>query len=494
MENLMVAQGITKIFPGVKALDSVNLSVKKGEIHCIMGENGAGKSTLIKTLTGVYPLDGGTIHFKGKKLTSLTPQCAIDKGISVVHQDLNTLEFLTIEENITLGREISTKGFINKQKNIDFVLPFLKEVHLECSPQIYMNELSVANKQLVIIAKALSQNASLIIFDEPTTMLSEKEVTNLFNIIKKLKEKGIGIIYITHRMNEIYSIGDRISILKDGSNVSTHLINEITMDEICNKMVGRELSLVFPPKSTPSSEEILKLEKIYTENISDITFSLKKGEVLGIAGLVGSGRTEILNAIFGVDKILKGDIHLNGKLLKRKHIRESLEYGIAYIPEDRKSKGIIGKHSILENFSLLNSMLDHRFGFYNTSKGKKMCDEYIKQLSIKTPNIDEIIGNLSGGNQQKVVLAKWLSISPNIILLDEPTQGIDVGSKAEIYNIIHSLTSKGISIILVSSELIEIINLCNQVIVMKNNKICTKLEGKEITEEKIISYAMGVES
>jgi ribose transport system ATP-binding protein len=355
-----------------------------------------------------------------------------------------------------------------------------------------MNELSVANKQLVIIAKALSQNASLIIFDEPTTMLSEKEVENLFKIIKKLKKKGIGVIYITHRMDEIYTIGDRISILKDGANVSTHLIGDITINEICNKMVGRELSMVFPPKAKPSLENVLNLEKISTEKIEDITFSLKKGEVLGIAGLVGSGRTEILNAIFGVDKILEGRIEVNGKPIKRKHIKESLKEGLAYIPEDRKNKGIIGKHSVLDNFSLLNSMLNNKFGFYNLKKGIELCTDYMEQLSVKTPNIDEIIGNLSGGNQQKVVLAKWLSISPQIILLDEPTQGIDVGSKAEIYNIIHSLTSKGISIILVSSELIEIINLSNRVIVMKNGRICKTLEGEEITEEKIISYAMGV--
>lgn len=484
---------IKKQFGPVKALDDISFEVRKGEVHCLVGENGAGKSTLIKILAGAYDITGGTIYIDGKKAEIRTPSEASELGIAVVYQEMNTVDKISIVDNIVLGMEKSKWGFNLVKKNTDFVRPYLERVGLRTDPQELMGNLSIAQKQMVMLAKALVQHAKVIVLDEPTAMLNEKEVRILFEIIDSLKKDGITIIYISHRMEEIYEIGDRISVLKDGTYVGTFDKNKLTMDQLIVKMVGRELKDVYPDKKRGQGEKILEVRNLSNSHISDISFTLYKGEVLGIAGLVGSGRSEILRAVFGADPKWKGEIFLNGKQITIRSPRDAIRHGIGYVPEERKTQGIIGCLSIKDNLTLVYSQIKARMGFLQKKEEDSATEYYIEKLSIKATGGAQIVGNLSGGNAQKVVVAKWLSISPAILLLDEPTQGIDVGAKAEIYQLIDMLAKEGIGVIVVSSDLMEIINLSNRILVMKEGSISGELVEDAITEDRVMMYAMGVE-
>lgn len=484
---------IKKQFGPVKALDDISFEVRKGEVHCLVGENGAGKSTLIKILSGAYDITSGTIYIDGEKAEIRTPSKASELGIAVVYQEMNTVDKISIVDNIVLGMEQSKWGFNLVKKNTDFVRPYLERVGLKTDPRELMGNLSIAQKQMVMLAKALVQRAKVIVLDEPTAMLNEKEVRILFEIIGSLKKDGITIIYISHRMEEIYEIGDRISVLKDGTYVGTFDKNRLTMDQLIVKMVGRELKDVYPDKKRGQGEKILEVRHLSNSHISDISFSLYKGEVLGIAGLVGSGRSEILRAVFGADPKWKGEIFLNGKQITIRSPRDAIMHGIGFVPEERKAQGIIGCLSIKDNLTLIYSQIKARMGFLQKKEEDSVTEYYIEKLSIKTTGGAQIVGNLSGGNAQKVVVAKWMSISPSILLLDEPTQGIDVGAKAEIYQLIDMLAKEGIGVIVVSSDLMEIIHLSNRILVMKEGSISGELEGEAITEDRVMMYAMGVE-
>lgn len=491
-EKALELKNITKKFVGVTALNNVSFEVKKGDVHCLLGENGAGKSTLIKILTGNYTKTSGEIYLSGELLEAKSVQDVIDKGIAVVHQELNVLKSLRIVDNIVLGSEEHKMGFINDSKNIEFAKKYLEEINFDVNPRKVMGELSTAQQQLVMIAKALSHNAKILIFDEPTAMLSEKETRNLFKIINKLRDDGKTIIYVSHRLNEIFELGDRATILKDGAFVDTVDLSLVDEKKLVSLMVGRSMEETFPKIDNQIGKTVLSVKNLTSDDIENISFDLHEGEILGIAGLVGSGRSELLRLIFGIDEAKSGEIKLFGETLKELNPYQSIEKKIALVPEDRRNFGVMQVLSVYENLTVVFSKLSNRFGFLNASKDKAVTNSYIDKMEIKTSSINKQIKYLSGGNQQKVVLGKWLSIDPKIVLLDEPTQGVDVGAKFEIYNLIKELVEEGKSVILVSSELIEITNLAHNVIVLRDGKVAAKLKDDEINEEKVIEYAMGV--
>jgi len=494
MENRVTLsfKNITKRFAGVVALNDVSFDIYQGEVHCIVGENGAGKSTLIKILSGAYNLEEGEIWLDGKRVLIDNPHVSTQLGIAVVYQELNVVNQLSVVDNILLGREHHSYGFANVKKNASDVVPYLKEINMDIDPNTLLAELSTAEKQMIMIAKALSLNAKVIVLDEPTAMLSDKEVETLFDIIKLLKSKSVTVIYISHRMREIFTIGDRVTVLKDGCLVDTMQIAETNMEELVVKMVGRELDKTFPPRTRIKGEKILEAVNLTNSRIKDISFELHKGEILGIAGLVGSGRTELLRAIFGADNILCGEIYLNGERVKISRPLDAVRYKIGFVPEDRRSQGIIKVLSVKDNITLIFSRLTQVLGFLRKKEDDGIVNRYIEELKIKTPGALQAVGLLSGGNQQKVVVSKWLSISPRVLLLDEPTQGIDVGAKAEIFELIDKLARQGMGVIMVSSDLMEVLNMSDTLLIMRNGQIVGKMSGEEATEEAVIKYMMGV--
>lgn len=482
-------KNVSKYFPGVKALDRVNLSIKKGEIHCIVGENGAGKSTLIKILTGAFTQDEGEIVFNCCDL-----DCgrfhASKENITAVYQDVHVVDALSIAENIVLGEEERICCFNQKKKNMRRITPYLEQVRLNIDPRTQMSLLTCAQKQMVMIAKALAKGVKIIILDEPTAMLGDKEVETLFEIIRSLKNIGVTIIYISHRLKEIFDIGDRVTVLKDGYKVGTYNCIDIDENRLANLMVGREIHSIFPEKNKAFGETVLQVNNISNKHISNISFDLKSGEVLGIAGLVGSGRSELLWSIFGSMKIHTGEILIQNRKTTITP-GKAIQCGIALVPENRRCQGIIGNLSVQENLTTVYSRIASKWYFRNMNAERQLCDKYISELNIKTPSKQQQVAYLSGGNQQKVVLGKWLASKPNILLLDEPTQGIDVGAKEEIYEMINKLARQGLGVLLVSSDMIEVINLCNRILVMREGKIAGEFSGNA-TEKQIVEYSMGV--
>ena len=485
---------VKKQFGPVKALDNISFDVRKGEVHCLVGENGAGKSTLMKILSGAYDITEGKIYIDGKKAEIHNPSDASTLGITVVYQEMNTVDKISVVDNIMLGMEKSRWGFHLAKEDARFVRPYLERVGLEVNPHTLMGNLSIAQKQMVMLAKALIQNAKVIVLDEPTAMLNEKEVCILFEIIESLKRDDITIIYISHRMEEIYEIGDRISVLKDGTYVGTFDKKEITMDQLIVKMVGRELKDVYPDKRHSRGQKLFEVRNLSNSHVSDISFTLYQGEVLGIAGLVGAGRSEVLRAVFGADSKWSGEIFLDGKKVVIRSPKDAIRHGIGFVPEERKTQGIVGCLSVKDNLTMIYSQIKAKMGFLQKKDEDTITKYYIEKLNIKTAGALQMVRNLSGGNAQKVVVAKWLSISPAVLLLDEPTQGIDVGAKAEIYQLIDQLVREGIGVIVVSSDLMEIINLSDRILVMKDGKISGELTGETITEDQVMMYAMGVET
>ncbi|MEW9081794.1 sugar ABC transporter ATP-binding protein [Caldanaerobacter subterraneus] len=490
-EVLIRMENISKEFPGVKALKNVNFEIKKGEVHALVGENGAGKSTLIKILSGVYSKDSGKIYFDGREVEINSPKEAQQLGISVIHQELNLCLHLTVAQNIFLGREFVKNGVIDEKKQNEEAKKILEKLNVNIDPAEYVKNLSVSQQQMVEIAKAISMEAKVIIMDEPTSAISEKETEELFKVIGELKKQGKSIIYISHRLEELNRIVDRVTVLRDGEHIITANLRDLTIDDIIRYMVGRKLEEKYPRVYVNRGKKILEVRGLSQgTRLKDISFDLYEGEILGFAGLVGAGRTEVARAIFGADKFDKGEILINGKKVEINSPIDAIKNGLAYVPEDRKLTGLALNLSVLANITLATmDNVVNMLGVINSVKERKIGEKIIRDLKIKTPSLFQRVQNLSGGNQQKVIVGRWLLREPQIYIFDEPTRGIDVGAKIEIYNILNNLKQEGKGIIVISSELSEIMGITDRVVVMCEGRITAILETSKTTQEEIMYYA-----
>lgn len=494
-EYVLNMSNIDKTFPGVHALKNVNFQVKAGEVHVLMGENGAGKSTLMKILGGIYAAEAGDIFISGEKVKIDTVQDSRNLGVSIIHQELVLAKNMTIAENMYLGRE-PRKGplkFVDFDKMNKDAQAILNSLNLDLKAKTIVSRLSIAQQQMVEIAGALSTSAKILVMDEPTASLSEKEVLSLFDSINDLKKKGVGIIYISHRLPETFTIGDRVTVMRDGEYIGTKIVKETTSEELIRMMVGREVTDVYGVEKVVGKGTLLEVKNLSNRYVKNINFTLKKGEILGFSGLVGAGRTELVKAIFGIDPIDTGEVYLNEKKLSIKCPNDAIKNGISLVPEDRKGAGLVLIQSIGMNITL--AVLDKFINFIKVNKKQEteIIETYRNKLSIKSTGPNQHAITLSGGNQQKVVVSKWLATEPKILILDEPTRGIDVGAKAEIYHLMNDLAKEGISIIMVSSELPEILNMSSRVAVMHEGKIAKILDSteEELTQEKLMFYATG---
>lgn len=493
-EIILQMKDICKSFPGVKALNGACLNAYKGRVMALMGENGAGKSTLMKIMTGIYTKDSGTIFYRGNEVTFKGTKDSQESGIAIIHQELNLIQHMNITENIFLGRELT-----NSFGKIDWALmheearSILNLLNVEDSEKTLIKDLTIGKMQMVEIAKALSQNAKLIVMDEPTDALTDKETESLFKVIKELTSEGKSIIYISHRLKEIPAICDDITILRDGKFISEAEVKDIDENYIIEKMVGRTLSEQFPNVSVTPGAEVLKIENLCGKYVKNASFTLKQGEILGIAGLMGAGRSELVKTIYGYYKKSSGKVFIEGKEIFIDSPESGVNHGIAYVSEDRKGDGLVLGLSVKENMTLSSlKFFSNRLGL-NKNAENKSVDEYIRKFGVKTPSPNQIIKNLSGGNQQKVAIAKALLTNPKILILDEPTRGVDVGAKKEIYDVINELKKKGLSIIMISSEMPEVMGLSDRIMVIHEHKISGTLSKDEFTQEKIMRYAVGVE-
>ena len=487
---LLEMKNIHKHFPGVYALKNVQLELKAGEVHALLGENGAGKSTLIKVLGGIYKAEEGEIFIDGKKVEIDSVFAAQKNGIAIIHQELVLVPYMTVAENIFLGREPRKGSLIDKAKMNADTEELLKTYNLNFSPQTLIVDLTIAQQQMVEIVKAISFNSRILVMDEPTSSISDKEVAFLFKIMRTLTAKGVGIIYISHKMSELWQICDRVTVMRDGEYVSTEIIKNITKDDLIAKMVGRTLEQYYVRDFQKTGEPILQVEHLSDGNmVKDVSFELKKGEILGFAGLVGAGRSESMQAIFGLTKKYSGTVRLFGKEVHFTRPVQALEHGMALVPEDRKLDGLYHVQSVKYN-STIEVLGDFIKGvFLDSKKESDIAQNYVRMMNTKTPTLEQKIGNLSGGNQQKVMIGRWLATNPSVLILDEPTRGVDVGAKAEIYAIMNYLVKQGLSIIMISSELPEIINMSDRVYVMANGKVSGCLSHEEVSQEKIMSLA-----
>lgn len=483
--------GISKEFPGVQALDNVSVSFRRGEVHALLGENGAGKSTLIKILTGAQPPTSGMIRIDGKEYNALTPQQAKQLGITAIYQEFNLFPSLDISENIFYGRELKKGPFRNRRLMDEYTRKYCRDMGIELNPRTLVKDLGVAHQQIVEIIKSISVNARILIMDEPTAPLTNREVEAMFRIIRRLKEDGVTIIYISHRLEELYEICDRVTVLRDGKYIMTDEVKNLTREQMIAAMVGRELGETYPEQNSKSSEVVLEVRNLTNARLKDVSFRLYKGEILGIGGLVGAGRTELARALFGADPLTKGDILRNQIEIKIGSPKDAIVHRIGLLPEDRKQAGLILGLSIRENISY--GILKHisKLSIVNQKQEKQLCQTLIEELGIKTPSMNQLAGNLSGGNQQKVVIAKWLATECDILIFDEPTRGIDVGAKQEIYALLRSLTQQGKSIIMISSEMPELIGMSDRIIVMHEGRIAGELQSDEFSQERIMAYASG---
>lgn len=488
---LLEMKNITKTFPGVKALDNVSLTVKRGTVHALMGENGAGKSTLMKCLFGMYSKDSGEVYLNGKKVDFKNSKEALENGVAMVHQELNQALKRNVMDNIWLGRYPKKGPFVSETKMYKDTMKVFEELDIKVNPKTIMSTMPVAQRQMVEIAKAVSYNASVIVFDEPTSSLTEEEVVHLFRIINMLRDRGCGIIYISHKMEEILKISDEVTIMRDGTWVATEPAKDLTMDHIIKLMVGRTLEKRFPEKDKKIGEEFLKVEGLsgMYSNLQDVSFTLRKGEILGLAGLDGSGRTEVLETLFGVATKSKGEITLHGKKINNKNSRESIKNGFALLTEERRATGIFSILNIREN-TVISSLNNYKkFGLLSNKKMKEKTDWSIKAMRIKTPSQETKIRSLSGGNQQKVILGRWLLSNPEVLLLDEPTRGIDVGAKYEIYQLIIELAKEGKGVMMVSSEMPELLGVCDRILVMSGGRLAGEVDAATATQEEIMTLA-----
>ena len=495
-EVIVSMQGISKSFPGVKALDNVRFELRSGEVMALLGENGAGKSTLMKILSGVYTRDAGTIEIFGKSYGDLTPKQAQAVGVAIIHQELNMCRHLTVAENMFLGREIY-KGFMLDNAAMEReAARVLGELKIDISPRQVVGDLPVSKQQMVEIAKALSTNARVLIMDEPTSALTSKEIDDLFRIIRQLRANGWGIVYISHRLEELAHIVDRVTIMRDGQYITSMNFQNVTLDEIIAHMVGREIKEKFPRVECEKGKKVFEVKHLNAGRmVRDASFELYEGEIVGFAGLMGAGRTETTRAIFGVDPKESGEILLDGKPVSIRSPQDAIQAGIVLAPEDRKKDGLCTKLSIRHNIALPNlDLLCNRLGVVSTTKEDAMCDQAVDNLKIKTPNVDVDAGNLSGGNQQKVVVGKWLARNSRVVMFDEPTRGIDVAAKVEIYNLMNQLKQQGIAVMFVSSEMPEVMGIADRIIVMCDGRITGELSARETTQNEILTYATRFEN
>ncbi len=484
---------VSKSFPGVKALDNVNLRVRPHSVHALMGENGAGKSTLLKCLFGIYEKDQGKIFFKGEEVNFTSSKEALENGVSMVHQELNLVLQRTVMDNMWLGRYPTKGWFIDHGKMYDDTKRIFDELDIDIDPRVKVGTLSVSQMQMIEIAKAFSYDAKIVIMDEPTSSLTEKEVNHLFKIINKLKDKGCGIVYISHKMEEIFQLCDEITILRDGQWVATQPLEGMTMDQIIGMMVGRELTQRFPEKTNQPKEVILEVEHLTAKNqpsIKDVSFNLHKGEILGIAGLVGAKRTDIVETLFGIRDHSNGVIKLHGKEVANRNAHEAIQNGFALVTEERRSTGIYSRLDIAFN-SLIANMDSYKgsMGLLSDNKMKSDTQWVIDSMRVKTPTQQTQIGSLSGGNQQKVIIGRWLLTQPEILMLDEPTRGIDVGAKFEIYQLILELAKKDKGIIIISSEMPELLGITDRIMVMSNGRVAGIVNTKETDQSEILRLA-----
>ena len=491
-EYILEMNNITKLYPGVVALDDVSLKVKKGSVHAIVGENGAGKSTLIKTLAGAVQPDGGHIVLEGEKYDSFNPQLAIEKGIGVVYQEFNLIPQLTVTENIFFKRELKKGIFLDAEKMNRIAKEKMDELGLDINVKKKVADLSIAYQQLVEITKIVSQDAKVIVMDEPSAPLTNQELAHLYRLINNLKEKGVTIIYISHRLEEIFEICDQVSVMRDGKHVITMDVKDTNQRDLIAYMVGREMTDVYPKRESNIGETILKAEHLYNEKLRDVSFELKSGEVLGIAGLVGAGRTELARAIFGADKLIDGKITYKGEEVAFKNPGQAIKKGIGLVSESRKEQGVLLHMSVEENICFADYP-EYTKGIVLMEKElKASVDDYIEKISIKTPSAKQLVQNLSGGNQQKVVVAKWLATHSDVIIFDEPTRGIDVGAKHEIYELVNELVAEGKSIIMISSEMPELIGMSDRMLVMCEGHMVGELSKDEFEQTKILELASGI--
>ncbi len=492
-ELLLNVENVTKTFPGVVALDNVSLKVNKGEIHGLIGENGAGKSTIIKILAGIYRPDSGKLSFDGEEYAGDTISGSIGRGISVIYQELCLEPYMTVYENIVLGLEEYRHGFYSAYESKKKAAKILEELGLELPLDTMLCKLDIAMQQMVEIAKALSRNAKLIILDEPTSSISTKEIDKLFSIMENLKKRGVSSLFVSHKLEEIERICDRITIYRDGKLISSGRTADYTRDQMVRDMVGREVSNYYTKTHTVGSDEVvLKVDHLKSVGlVRDVSFELRKGEVLGVTGMVGSGRTEIAQVLFGLHPGYDGKIIVKGKELKLKSPRQAIANGIVLVPENRKEQGIIQQMDVGYNITLgILKQLIH-FIFCNRRTEESIISKYMSSLRIKATSENQCIGSLSGGNQQKAILARWIVAKPDVLILDEPTRGIDIGAKAEIYAIINDLASQGVSIIVISSELPEVINVSDRIMVVREKRIVATLEPDEFSQENILNYSVG---
>ncbi len=491
---LLRMENMCKSFPGVRALDNVSLIVKSGTVHALMGENGAGKSTLMKCLFGVYSADSGNIFLEGRQVNFRNSKEALENGVAMVHQELNQALKRSVNDNMWLGRFPTVSKYLpftSERKMHNATKEIFDRLGLSVDPSMIMAKMSVSQRQMVEIAKAVSYNAKVIVFDEPTSSLTEKEVERLFDIINMLREQGCGIIYISHKMEEILKISDEVTVMRDGKHIATKSAKELTVDEIIKLMVGRELTNRYPGRNHNLGEEWLRVENLTAEyaKLEDVSFSARKGEILGIAGLDGSGRTELLENLFGLSARRGGKIILGGKQVHNRNARESIKNGFALLTEERRATGIFGILDITEN-TTVSSLDEYRSGpFLSKKKMRDSTKWSIDAMRIKTPSQATKIRTLSGGNQQKVILGRWLLTNPDVLLLDEPTRGIDVGAKYEIYQLILDLASKGKTVIMVSSEMPELLGVCDRIIVMSGGRKAGEVDAKTATQEEIMTLA-----
>lgn len=485
-EYVLEMSGISKEFPGVKALDKANLRIRPNSVHALMGENGAGKSTLMKCLFGIYKKDEGIIKLEGKEVNFINSKDALEQGVSMVHQELNQVLQRNVMDNIWLGRYPIKYGMVDEAKMYKDTKKIFEGLEINIDPREKVSNLSVSQMQMLEIAKAVSYNSKVLILDEPTSSLTENEVQHLFRIIKKLQGSGIGIVYISHKMEEIKAICDEITILRDGQWITTEKVKELTTDQIINLMVGRDLTHRFPPKDSVPSDEILKVENLTTNDIKDISFELRKGEILGIAGLVGSKRTEVVETIFGMRGTYEGKIKINGKEVVIRNPKEATDNGLALITEERRSTGIFSMLDIKFNSIISNVKNYSKFGILNDKNTSKDTEWVINSMRVKTPSQKTHIGTLSGGNQQKVIIGRWLLTNPEILMMDEPTRGIDVGAKFEIYQLMIELAKNNKGIIMISSEMPELLGITDRIVVMSNGRIAGIVNTKETTQEEIL--------